>query len=65
MVTCKTILGLSFHVKVRKLKTSQFQVMMQIREGCVEQKLTTSDKTCHLKSKCKVKSRNAHESMDI
>ena len=39
--------------------------MMQIREGCVEQKLTTSDKTCHLKSKYKVESRNAHESMDI
>ena len=39
--------------------------MMQIREGHVEQKLTSSDKTCHLKSKYKVKSRNAHESMDI
>lgn len=31
--------------------------MMQIREGCVEQKLTTSDKTCHLRSKYKVESR--------
>lgn len=39
--------------------------MKQIREGCVEQKLTTSDKTCHLKSKYKVKSRKAHENMDV
>ena len=59
------MLGPNFHVKSQKFKTSQFQVMVQIREGCVEQKLITSDKTCHLKSTYKVKSRKAHESMDI